>query len=84
MAFVDAVYSRDVAAIVEARDAIVAACGADAMVDAAAVVGNFEMMTRIADATGTPLDDYSVEPSADLRSTLGIDALVSRHLPEPA
>ncbi|MCZ7534529.1 MAG: hypothetical protein M5T61_00375 [Acidimicrobiia bacterium] len=50
------------------------------MVDAAAVCANFQMMTRIADATGTPLDEFSVEPSAELRSELGIDSFAGRRI----
>ena len=50
------------------------------MVDAAAVVANFCMMTRIADSTGTPLDAGTVDVSTEIRSDLGIDSLVSARL----
>ena len=60
-----------------AKDELTEAMGHEALVDAAAVVANFYMMTRIADGTGTPLDEGSVDMSADLRSDLGIDNLVS-------
>ncbi len=54
--------------------------GADATVDAAAVLANFFMMTRVADGTGTPLDAGSVAISEDLRAGLGLDDLASRRL----
>jgi len=60
-----------------ARDRVVEAMGFDALVDVAAVVANFTMMTRIADGTGTPLDTGSVEMSAEIREQLGIDDLIS-------
>ena len=45
-----------------------------ALVDAAAVVGNFERMVRIADGTGIPLDKPVAMVSADMREELGLDA----------
>lgn len=66
----------------EARHPLEAEIGLDATVDAAAVLANFFMMTRVADGTGTPLDEGSVAISTDLRSQLGIDELTSRRLPE--
>ncbi len=64
-----------------AKDELVETMGYEALVDAAAVVANFHMMTRIADGTGTPLDAGTVDMSVDLRSDLGIDDLVSTRLP---
>ena len=55
------------------RQVVADALGAEAVVDAVAVFANFSMMTRIADATGTPLDAGSVDMSAEFRSDLGID-----------
>ncbi|MGB5760068.1 MAG: alkylhydroperoxidase-related (seleno)protein, partial [Acidimicrobiales bacterium] len=51
------------------------------LVDAAAVCANFNMMVRIADGTGTPLDAGSVPMSQQLRGELGLDELSSRRLP---
>lgn len=63
------------------RDRVAETMGPEALVDVAAVVANFTMMTRIADGTGTPLDKGSVDMSADLRQELGIDGFVSaRHV----
>ena len=49
--------AADVAELTSAREALLAAVGEAAMVDAAAVVANFEMMTRLADCTGAVLDN---------------------------
>jgi hypothetical protein len=56
-----------------ARGAVAEQLGPEALVDAAAVVGNFERMVRIADGTGIPLDTPVSLLSADLREELGID-----------
>ena len=77
--FVDATYD-DAATLAAVRDELVEALGGEAMVDAAAVVANFHMMTRIADGTGTPIDDGSEKMSHDLTADLGIDGFVSRRL----
>ncbi len=57
-----------------AREGLHGAMSPAAVVDAAAVVANFERMVRIADATGIPLDKPVAVFSADLREQLGIDA----------
>ena len=54
--FAEAAVRGDTAAIAAARHTLRAKAGSAALVDAAAVIGNFERMTRIADATGIPLD----------------------------
>ena len=60
-----------------ARQALQKELGADALVDAAAVIGNFQRMTRIADGTGIPLDAPIAAMTADLREDLGINAFGS-------
>ena len=56
-----------------ARAELVDAMGPAALVDAAAVVGNFERMVRIADGTGTPLDAPVAAMTGQLRAALGLD-----------
>jgi hypothetical protein len=68
-AFADAV----VAGAAEARERVASELGESAMVDAAAVIGNFQRMVRIADGTGIPLDAPVAMISADMRADLGID-----------
>jgi hypothetical protein len=58
----------------EARDRLAEAAGAEALVDAAAVVGNFQRMVRIADGTGIPLDKPVAVFSVDMRRELDLDS----------
>ncbi len=71
--FAEAVLAADTAAIRAARDAIAEAMGEPALVDAAAVIAQFDAIDRVADATGTPLELAKAEASADFRPLLGID-----------
>ena len=54
--FAEAAARRDAAALTTCREALLQAAGSDVLVDAAAVVGNFQRMVRIADCTGIPVD----------------------------
>ena len=74
VAFADATAGDDDAALARAREALLAALGPAALVDAAAVTSNFERMVRIADATGIPLDAPIAAMTVDVRRDLGIDA----------
>lgn len=56
-----------------ARAAVVATLGEAAMIDAAAVVAGFNGITRIADATGIPLEPAKAEETEAWRGPLGID-----------
>lgn len=56
-----------------ARIRLVDAVGETGMIDAAAVVAGFNGITRIADATGIPLEAPKAEQTAGLRADLGID-----------
>lgn len=75
--FANAFMGNDAAALVEAREALATAMGAEAMVDAAGVASNFQRMVRIADATGIPSDDPIAVMQGDLVEQLGIDKYVS-------
>lgn len=57
-----------------ARAKVIEELGHAEMVDAAAVIGNFEKNVRIADSTGIPLDEFLEERSADFRRQIGIEA----------
>ena len=74
LALADAVIAEDETAIPAARAAVIEAIGEAALVDAAAVIAGFNGITRIADATGIPLEDGKAEQTADWRAELGIDA----------
>lgn len=61
-----------------ARDALVAAVGEAMMVDAAAVAGNFQMMTRLADGTGAQVTEARRAQGARAIEVMGLDAMPSR------
>jgi hypothetical protein len=73
VAFAEAVLQGEGEALDRARGELLEAVGPEAFVDAAAVVGNFQRMVRIADSTGIPLDAPVAAMTSDLRAELGID-----------
>lgn len=73
VAFADAAIGAEAETLDQARAALVGVLGAEAMVDAAAVIGGFDGITRIADATGIPLEAPKVEQTADLRGVLQLE-----------
>jgi len=77
LAFADAVLGDDDKRLADARVAIVAAMGEAALVDSAGVAGFFNAIDRIADSTGTPLDDQTIAETEDLRADLGINAFAA-------
>ena len=70
--FAEAVVAGGAAERGTARRALAGAMGAEALVDAAGVVSNFERMVRIADATGIPIGDMTKEDLVLVRE-LGIE-----------
>ena len=60
-----------------ARSALVEATDSATMLDAAAVVANFEMMTRIAYRTGTCHQSERLESMAEMTTSMGLDQFVS-------
>ena len=73
VAFADAVGGFDDTVLAAAREALSALAGSAFMVDAAAVLANFEMMTRVADGTGArfPLEAASNRKPLDDRLGIG-------------
>ena len=67
-------------ALAEVRTQLVEAMNAEALVDASAVIGNFQRMVRIADGTGIPLDKPVAIISAGLREELGYNKFGSAEL----
>jgi hypothetical protein len=78
LAFADAAVSFDANTTATARDALLACMDEAAMIDAAAVIAGFNGITRIADATGIPLEDAKAADTASWRITLGIDRMPAR------
>jgi hypothetical protein len=71
--FAEAVLGGDEGRLARARAAIVMALGAAALVDAAGIAGLFNAIDRVADATGTPLEETKAADTASLRRAIGID-----------
>ncbi len=74
----------DSATLAEARAAVAEGVGPAGLVDAAAVVGNFQRMVRIADGTGIPLDPPMKLFTEDIRLDLGIDRFGSAANTKPS
>jgi len=79
-AFADAAVNGAPAELATARDSLRDAAGSQVLVDAAAVLGNFERMVRIADGTGIPLDTVVEAASSDIREELGLEDFETRRL----
>ena len=73
VAFAEAVLGDDDAALARTRDALTTALGPPGLVDAAGVVGLFNAIDRVADATGIPLEPEKGAASADFRAALDLD-----------
>jgi hypothetical protein len=78
--FAEAVIGDDDARLSGARSAVRENMGDAALVDAAAVVGFFNAIDRVADATGIPLDPERLPQTADFRSALGLDNFAQHRL----
>ena len=72
LAFADAALGNDATALQRTRDAVRQAVGEAGLSDAAGVIGGFDGITRIADATGIPLEPEKVEMTADFFDALNI------------
>ncbi len=75
VSFAEAALARDTDAISAARSELEREIGTQAMIDAAAVIANFQRMVRIADGTGIPLDAPMAMVTEELREALGINEL---------
>lgn len=75
--FAEAVIDTDEDRLEAARNAVADTLGSEALVDSAGVVGLFNAIDRIADATGAPLEDWKAAETAEIRDALGIDAFGS-------
>lgn len=74
---VAAVVGDDATRAAAARAAVVHELGDDWLVDAAAVIANFEMMTRLADGTGARLRPEQLQATASIRAQIGVDEFPS-------
>ena len=72
VAFTEAAMGEDDVALARARDALRALLTPEAFVDTCAVIGAFNVVDRIADSTGIPLDEPMVELTAEVRTDLDL------------
>ena len=63
----------DWAALAETRNRAIQLMGAQPTVDTLTVAAAFNGITRVADATGIPLDDNTEAVTIDMRASTGID-----------
>jgi hypothetical protein len=77
LAFTEAVMGDDEAALARERAAARGVLSPDCFVEVAGVIAAFNVVDRIADATGIPLDDMMLAASADLRDQLGLARFAS-------
>ena len=77
VAFTEAVMGDDEATLAREREALRAVLSPEAFVDAAAVIGAFNVVDRIADSTGIPLDASIQAMSEGVRSELDLKRFAS-------
>ncbi len=75
--FTEASATGDDSALVEARLRLVDAIGQAAMIDTAGIISAFQMMNRISNATGTPLDAPLVAQTEALLPQIGVESFAS-------
>ena len=73
LAFADACVGSDLAALNKARADLFKKMGAGALVQAAAIAGNFAMNDSAANAIGIPMESMFLGDSEDYREELGIN-----------
>jgi len=73
--FGEAMLRGDAGRRARAREAVHAAMGAAALVDAAAIVASFNAVVKLADGSGIPLEDFKAQATVGLREELGLEKL---------
>jgi len=69
---VDATISGSEADVADAQEAVISVLGPDSLVDAAAVLGNFEMMNRVAEGTGILIPPQAIDRMRRTVDELGL------------
>ncbi len=72
VAFAEAA-TRGIEELAQARERLLAAAGGEAFVQAAATVGSFNGLVRVADSIGIPLDEGTRIGSREFRESLGLN-----------
>ena len=73
LAFTDAVMANDAPAIAKTRDAVHAVLGDAGVVDTAGVIAMFNVVDRVADATGIPIEDFKEDAAREILGDLGME-----------
>ena len=79
MALVDAVMGVSDESPDAARQRIVDELDEPSLFDAATVYGNFEMMNRVAEATGIPIPQQAIDRERETVEALGLDRFLKVH-----
>ena len=79
IALADAVFSTDSDQIQVARGAAIDGIGEEATVDAIGVTAGFNGITKIANATGLPLDNTTESSTQEMRKSTQIDLYSDAH-----
>jgi hypothetical protein len=77
LAFTEAVMADDDERLTRERASLRATLSPECFVDAAAIVAAFNVVDRIADATGIPLDDMMIAMSGDVPDVLDLRRFAS-------
>jgi hypothetical protein len=77
LAFTEAVMGSDEDALARTRAALRAVLSPEGYVEVAAIIAAFNVVDRVADSTGIPLDDMMVAMSGDVREQLGLARFAS-------
>jgi hypothetical protein len=85
LGFTEAVMGDDEAVLDRSRQEVLEKLGPEQLVDAAGVAATFNMMDRIADSTGIPLDGPLDFMTVDMRTEMGLDQFPSAaNTPKPS
>ena len=77
--FVDAVMGVSGESPQAARERVIDELDGASLFDAATVHGNFEMMNRVAEATGIPIPQQSIDRERETVEALGLDRFLKVH-----
>ena len=79
VAIAEAVFAGDPNDLADLRAEAIGSIGAEKFVDAIGIASGFNGITKVANATGIPLDTRTEEVTASLRQQIGIDDYSESH-----
>lgn len=69
---VDILHGISSDSLADVHSAIIGRLGPEALVDTAAVFGNFQMMNRVAEGSGIPIPQQAIDRESELVAKLGL------------